>query len=664
MALLGRKRSLLGFAVLATALTVSTISAASGAPPTEQAQPVSTQVVPKPVSATAGKGQFTLTRPARIVSDDAAVGNALAAYLRPATGYPLDVVAGDSDLRQGDIVLRLGDSGTPGDEGYKLDTDTHHVTVTAKTAHGLYNGVQTIRQLLPGWIDSPTEQVAPWHMPSVNITDYPRYGYRGVMLDIARHFQTPAAVKKLVDQVAAYKVNVLHLHVSDDQGFRIAINGFPNLTEIGGQGSVGTGGRTMDPGGFWTQAEYRDVVAYAAAHFMTVVPEVDSPGHNNAIIMSEYNDTANPLLNGNPQDINCSRNNPPVWNYTGAVGYSAMCPDSDNTWTILGAIIDQLTAMSPGPYYHLGGDEVPASLMSHDKYAQLVNQESGIVTSKGKAVMGWAEISGEGITPPAGSIAQYWSISSGGGSGTITARNAVAKGMKLVMSPANHAYLDMKYQAGSAGPPIPPTLGLSWACSRGCDIDQFYNWEPEGYVTGITDSSIIGVEAPMWGETVLNLDNVDYMVFPRVMAISEIGWSPKRASLPTAYADFQSRAAAQGVRLTVADTNFYPTPKVPWSLDLRAARVQAGSGGQFSGSLAYLSAPGRASGAITTTIDWGDGTTSSGTLSGEAATTISVNGLYTLGGDHTYSASGKYTVTITASANGTSPVTTTLNVEL
>jgi len=527
MALVARKRSLIGFAVLATALTVATISApATGAPLADPAKAAVGQVVPKPVSITAGNGRFTLTRPARIVSDDAAVGNALAGYLRPATGYPLDVVTGAA--RQGDIALRIGDPGTPGDEGYQLDVTTANAIVTAKTAHGLYNGVQTIRQLLPGWIDSPTAQVGPWQIPAVHIVDYPRYGYRGVMLDIARHFEPASAVKKLIDQVAAYKVNVLHLHVSDDQGFRIVIDGFPNLTEIGGQGSVGTGGRTMDPGGFWTQAEYRDVVAYAAAHFITVVPEVDTPGHNNAIIMSEYNDTANPLLNGHPEDINCSRNNPPVWNYTGAVGYSAMCPDSDNTWTILGTIIDQLTAMSPGPWYHLGGDEVPATLMSHEQYAALVNRESGIVTDHGKTVMGWAEISGEGITPPAGSVAQYWSTSSGGGSGTVTARNAVAKGMKIVMSPANRTYLDMKYLAGSAGN-VPPTLGLNWACSRGCDIDQFYNWEPEGYVTGITDSSIIGVEAPMWGETVLNLDNVDYMVFPRVLAIAEIGWSPKRA---------------------------------------------------------------------------------------------------------------------------------------
>src|SRR3954469_4197129 len=333
-------------------MSISSPPAAS-APPASAPPAPAPQLVPKPVSMTVGTGEFTLTRQTHIVttpgSPSRAVAEDLAAYLRPATGYRLPVVSGPGRAR--DIRLELGDA--PGlslsqaAEGYVLDAGPDGVRLAAGTAHGLFNGIQTIRQLLPAWIESPTTARGPWTIPSVHIVDYPRYAYRGFMLDIARHFQTPAAVMSLIDQASAYKVNTLHLHVSDDQGFRIVINGFPNLTAIGSIGSVGTDGRTMDPGGFWTQQDYRNVVAYAAAHFMSVVPEVDSPGHNNAIIMSEYNDTANPLLNGDPQDINCSRNDPPQWNYTGAVGYSAMCPDSDNTWTILGAIIDQLTAMSP-----------------------------------------------------------------------------------------------------------------------------------------------------------------------------------------------------------------------------------------------------------------------------------------------------------------------------
>ncbi len=215
----------------------------------------------------------------------------------------------------------------------------------------------------------------------------------------------------------------------------------------------------MDPGGFWTQADYRAVVAHAAAHFMTVVPEVDSPGHNNAIIMSEYNDTTNPLLNGHPQDINCSANNPPQWNFSGDVGYSALCPESQNSFTIYNAIITQLAAMSTSPYYHVGGDEVPSSILTQDQYASFINQEVPLVNAQGKAAMGWAELAGPGTNPGPGSVAEYWNPASGSSPDTITAHEAVAKNMKIVMAPATHAYLDQKYVAGRNGN-IPPTLGL------------------------------------------------------------------------------------------------------------------------------------------------------------------------------------------------------------
>jgi hexosaminidase len=484
----------------------------------------------------------------------------------------------------------------------------------------------------------------------VHVVDYPRYGYRGFMLDIARHFQTPETVMRLIDEVSAYKVNTLHLHVSDDQGFRIVIHGFPNLTQVGSQGSVGTDGRTMDPGGFWTQQDYQDVVAYAAAHFMSVVPEVDSPGHNNAIIMSEYDDTANPLLNGHPQDINCSVNNPPQWNFTGDVGYSALCPESENSFTIYHAIISQLAAMSTSPYFHVGGDEVPSTVLSQDRYAAFLNAEMPLVTAQGKTVMGWAELAGPGTEPPAGSVAEYWNPASGTSSGTATAHEAVAKHMKIVMAPATHAYLDQKYVAGRDGN-VPPTLGLSWACDRGCDVDQFYNWDPGGYVTGVTDQDVIGVEGAMWGETVRNLSEIQYLVFPRLIALSEVGWTPQEAR---DYADFLPRLAAHGPRLTLSGTNFYPSPEVPWPLDLAASPDVRAADGDVDGTLASLSAPGIPAASITVSVDWGDGTTSPGTIDGTPATPTGVNSLYTIAAGHRYTSHGAFDVTITVTAPGVS----------
>jgi hexosaminidase len=649
------------------ALAASTAASSSAAAGAAAAAP---QIVPKPVSMTTGQGHFTLTRGTRIVAASRAatrVGRDLAGYLRPATGYPLPVAGGGAG--PGTITLELGRAfavaGDADGEGYRLSVTPAKVTLAAATAHGLYNGIQTIRQLLPVWIDSPSQMPGPWTMPAVNITDHPRYTYRGVMLDIARHYESPSAVEKLIAQAAAYKINVFHLHLSDDQGFRIVINGFPDLTTIGGQGSVGTDGRTMDPGGYWTQAQYRAVVADAQAHFMTLIPEVDSPGHNNAIIMSEYNDTANPLLNGDPQDINCSANNPPQWDYTEDVGYSALCPDSQNTWTIMTAIIHQLDAMTPGRYHDLGGDEVPTTLLSQAQYAAFINQEAGIVQAQGKTVMGWADIAGPGTDLTGPSVAEYWNPASGSQDGTQTGTEAVAKGMQVVMAPANHAYLDQKYVSGKAGN-VPPTLGLNWACGHGCDVDQFYNWDPGSYVTGVTDQNVIGVEGAMWGETVVNMSQVDYMVFPRLPALAEIAWSPKAARTSTsspAYQDFIVRLAAQGGRFLAAGQNFYPTPEVPWRLDLTADRgvVTAGHG-SVGGGLATLSAPGRATGAVSATISWGDGTSSAAAVTGAAATTTSVNGLYSVGGSHHYAHPGLYHATVTVSASGTATVTTGITV--
>jgi len=424
-----------------------------------------------------------------------------------------------------------------------------------------------------------------------------------------------------------------------------------------------------NPGGFWTQAQYKAVVADAAAHFITVVPEVDSPGHNNAIIMSEYNDTQNPALPVSPHSINCGKNSPPQWDYTEDVGYSALCPGSRDTWAIMTAIISQLTALTPGPYYDLGGDEVPASLLSAPKYAAFVNKEAGIVTGATghhKTVMGWADIAGKGTRPPAGSVAEYWQPAGGSSPGSVTGREAVAKHMKIVMAPANHTYLDQKY-AVSARSSVPPSLGMNWACPHGCDVSSAYNWNPGGFVTGVTDRNVIGVEGAMWGETVANLANADYMVFPRLLALAEIAWSPPahRTAASPAYHDFLRRLAGQGARLQAAGVNFYPSAQVPWPLQVIGAAETANARGQVHGPVATLSAPGIPTSTLTMcdsslgigcTIKWGDGSTTTGDVTGTNATGTQVNSLYTISGQHAYSRRGTYHGVVIVSAGNSKPV--------
>ncbi|GIJ43582.1 beta-N-acetylhexosaminidase [Virgisporangium aliadipatigenens] len=620
-------------------------------------------VVPLPAAAEAVPGEtFTLRPQSRIAvaPDTAGTRRAaadLAAILRPSTGYPLEVSAGAA--RPGDIALRLSDAADLGDEGYRLTASRTGVRIEAAGAAGLFYGVQTLRQLLPPWIESPTVRPGPWSVSGVRITDTPRYAYRGIMLDIARHFQPPEVVKRLIDRAAAYKINVLHLHVSDDQGFRIAINGRPELTEIGGQFSIDN-----DPGGFWTQAEYVDVVAYAAARHLTVVPEVDSPGHTNAIVMSYAGPEADPVL----PDVNCTNRTPPQWNLTGDVGYSALCPESPHTWAILTDIITQLTAMSPGPYYHLGGDEVPPTTLSHERYVDFVDHEARIVRERGKIVMGWAEISQANFDASTPAVAQYWNNGDPTGPAGDSARHAVQKGMRVVMSPANHMYLDMKQFAGSP-------LGLEWAGRL--DVAQVYNWsgtssDPASYIPArtlsdgtvlpaVTDANILGVEAPIWSETLRTLADFEFQAFPRLPAAAEIGWSP-RAHPERTLASFVTRLAGHGARWQLRGANFYPSPQVPWRVDVSAPDRVVG-GRPVNGPIASIAAPGVPLDRVSATVDWGDGSTTPATLSGVSGTNKTANGIYTATASHRYARRGVFRARLTVTTpNGstTAPFTVTV----
>ncbi|WP_199853865.1 family 20 glycosylhydrolase [Plantactinospora sp. BB1] len=652
-------RAALGITLVAQSLVLAgqfgTPAARAATAPSEPAQvPVAAQVVPVPVSAVPVPGEtFTLGRESRIVvapdggAQTTSVADGLATLLRPPTGYPLPVTA--AAPRTGDIELRLVTAAELGTEGYRLDVTAAGVRLTAARPAGLFYGVQTLRQLLPPWIESRTVRPGPWTVAGVRIEDVPRYGYRGIMLDIARHFQPPDVVKRYVDQAAAYKINTLHLHVGDDQGFRIAIDGRPELTEIGAQFSINN-----DPGGYWTQAEYVDVVNYAAERFVTVIPEVDTPGHTNAIIMSYAGPEADPVL----PDVNCSNRTPPVWNLSTDVGYSALCPESPNTWAILTDIVAQLSALTPGPYYHFGGDEVPASILSHERFVDFVDRKADLVTAHGKTGIGWAEISQANFDRPgaAPAVAQFWNNGNPAGAGGDSARRAVQKGMKVVMSPANHTYLDMRQWPGSP-------LGLGWAGIL--DVSHFYHWsgtssDPGSYIPArmvngetlpaVTDAHILGVEAPMWSETLRTGADIEFQAFPRLPATAEIGWSPNVH--PERNLDsFVNRLAGHGLRWQLRGQNFHPSPQVPWRVDVTAPDVERDTR-TVDGALGTISAPGVAPDQVTATVDWGDGTSSPATVSGTAGTVTRVNGLYTATASHRYARDGVYRATLTATRPG------------
>ncbi|MFB9838211.1 beta-N-acetylhexosaminidase [Actinoallomurus acaciae] len=511
--------------------------------PSAQADPATAvpRIIPAPVSMTTVPGQsFTLTRHTKIVvgsrsADVARVAASLAGLARPSTGYPLPVVGpvvghvvGDHDA----ISLRLAALPQLGTEGYELNVSRGGVRLAAPTAAGLFHGVQTLRQLLPAKVESRRTQQGPWTVPGVSISDHPRFAWRGAMLDVSRHFFTVEETKRYIDEISMYKINVLHLHLSDDQGWRIAIKSWPRLATYGGSTEVGGG-----PGGYYTQKQYTDIVRYAAQHFITIVPEIDSPSHTNAALASYA-------------DLNCDGKAPPL--YTGTnVGFSSVCVDKDLTYKFFDDVIGELARLTPGSYIHVGGDEAHSTPLAD--YVTFLDRLQPIVHAHGKNIIGWNEIAQADVQGSPATLAQNWSILDGNTpAADPLATAAVQKGVQLITSPANHAYLDMQYDANSP-------YGLHWAGY--VSVQKSYQWDPATLFTGVTEQNIRGVEAPIWSETLTNIHEVEYMAFPRLPGIAEIGWSPRTGR---SWDEYRTRLAAQGPRWTVMGVNFYRSPEISW----------------------------------------------------------------------------------------------------
>lgn len=491
-------------------------------------------IVPAPVSAVPTGGRFTISSATTInaPSDAAsrAIADYLAALLRPSTGFSLPVVtgqdAGNGAAGSGQIRLSLAGTGSAlGAEGYRLDVSDNQVTATANGPAGLFHAVQTLRQLLPARAEARTVQRGvDWAVPAGHVVDAPRFTYRAAGLDVARHFFSVADVERYIDEIALYKIDYLHLHLTDDQGWRLAIDGWPNLTDVGARTQVGGG-----TGGFYTQDEYRELVAYAQARYVTIIPEIDVPGHVTAALASY------PALS-------CDRKPRPV--FTGIdTGFSSLCASKPTTYAFLGDVIRQVAALTPGPYIGIGGDEAQAT--SASDYAKIVADAASDVRAAGKTPWAWQEAAGQTGTPL---VATYWNP----GQPDAAVSRAAQAGTKLVLDPANHTYLDQKYDANTA-------LGLHWAGY--VEVHNAYDWDPDTYLPGINPAAILGVEADLWTETVSTTADIDYMAFPRLPAIAEIGWSPRATH---GWSAFRERLAAQGPRWNVMGIKYYRSTDVPW----------------------------------------------------------------------------------------------------
>ncbi|MFO7445763.1 MAG: beta-N-acetylhexosaminidase [Ignavibacteriaceae bacterium] len=477
-------------------------------------------LIPKPLFAETTGGAFTLKEGMKIQAGQTArdVGQYLADKLNASTGFNITVTP-----EEGDIVLRLDEKDVAlGEEGYALKITQNKVELSAYKTPGLFYGIQTIRQLLPPEIESSSVRNIKWEIPTGVVRDRPRFQWRGAMLDVARHFFSTDDVKKYIDLLAQYKFNRFHLHLSDDQGWRIEIKSWPKLTEIGGSGSVNN-----EKPGFYTQEEFSGIIKYAAERFITVIPEIDMPGHTHAALVSY-------------PELNCddSIRTP----YTGiAVGFSSLCIDKDITYQFVKDVVREISALLPGEYFHVGGDEASSTDLSD--YIRFIDSVQNIVNSNGKKMVGWEEIIQTDLKKS--SVAQLWRGKAG--------REAADKGAKVILSPAPKIYIDMKYDSTTV-------LGLNWAAY--IEVNDAYDWKPEEYIQGVTEYDILGIEAPLWSETLTTFDHIEFLAFPRILGVAEIAWSQKHARN---WNEYKLRLGNHGTRLNIMQIDFYKSPFVEWN---------------------------------------------------------------------------------------------------
>ncbi len=487
-------------------------------------------LIPKPVKTIPTHTAFGLDSSTVIFTSSSSsqfekVGQFLSEKINERLGFELPVNETTTKRRNRIIYINQSDSvelETP--ESYQLYIKKDSIYVNAKTASGAFRGIQTLRQLIPEKSNDTITDHSLWLIPSGKIIDTPKFGYRGVMLDVARHFFSVDEVKKFIDALAYYKFNTLHLHLSDDQGWRLEIKSWPKLTEIGGQSEVGGG-----KGGFYTQEDYKELVTYASERHITIVPEIDMPGHTNAASLSY------PFLHAG------GKADKPRVRTDMKVGYSSFHTRKDTVYAFLDDVIGEIAALSPGPYFHIGGDE--SHVTRKQEYIHFVEKVEKIVQKHGKQMVGWNEIAQAEIG--ASSIVQLWNEQD-------NALKAASRGSKVILSPAKKTYLDMKYDSLS-------TYGLTWAGY--IPVDTAYVWNPLTYVKELPKESILGFEAPLWSETISNSAELEYLAFPRVIGYAELAWSLEEH---LDWEDYKKRLVQQKPYLERKNISFYPSTKVPW----------------------------------------------------------------------------------------------------
>lgn len=508
-------------------------------------------IIPTPQSLVQHDGFFRLgsnTAIAAASPEAKTVAEFFAAKMRTATGLSIQVA------EKGNIQLSVDPSlDVANDEGYTLDVTKDGAVVVAKTAQGLFYGMQSFLQLLPAEIESPSKvNGIAWQAPAVSIKDAPRFGYRGIMLDPCRHFMPVENVKKYLDVLSLFKMNRMHWHLTDDQGWRIEIKKYPKLTEIASKRIDGEG---TEHSGYYTQEEIKEIVKYAADRFITVVPELELPGHEMAAIAA-YPNLSCKGGQGTPRVI---------WGVEDIV----MCPGKEDMFTFLQDVIDEMVPLFPSEYFHIGGDECPKISWKNCPLCQKRIKEEGLkadskhsaeerlqsyviqrmekyLATKGKKIIGWDEILEGGLAPSA--TVMSWRGEDGGIAAALMDHT-------VIMTPGgNGMYLDA-YQGDSKIEPV--TIGGYTLLEKTYSYDPI----PDTLVAMGKSNYILGVQGNTWSEYMYDEAKRDYMVFPRILAVAEIGWTNLDRK---DYKDFERRIENAYVRLDGHAINYHiPQPEQP-----------------------------------------------------------------------------------------------------
>ena len=507
-------------------------------------------IIPMPQNLVQNQGVFKLSSGTSFgaTTDEAkTVAEFFAAKMRNATGYNISV----SD--KGDITLTLDAALDVNDEGYTLDVTSEGVTVKAKTPQGLFYGMQSFMQLLPAEIESAEKASGiAWQAPAVSIKDEPRFGYRGVMLDVCRHFIPVEDIKKQIDVLSLFKINRLHWHLTEDQGWRIEIKKYPKLTEVGSKRIDGEG---TEYKGYYTQEEIKEVVKYAQDRFITIVPELEMPGHELAAI------AAYPELSCKGEAITPRI----IWGVEDIV----MCPGKEDMFVFLENVIKEMVELFPGTYFHVGGDECPKTswkncptcqarikkegLKADGKHtaeerlqSYVITRMEGVLAKYGKKIIGWDEILEGGLSPDA--TVMSWRGEEGGIASALQDHD-------VIMTPGgNGMYLD-HYQGDSKIEPV--AIGGYTTLEK----TYSYNPTPDTLVAMKKDHFVKGVQTNIWTEYLYNVDLVEYRMYPRVLALSEIGWTNVDRKN---FDDFARRINNAYVRLDEHAVNYHiPQPEQP-----------------------------------------------------------------------------------------------------